>query len=780
MAVRTAKPTANTKAEEASNRRGLWADEIAKAEKRYSPFRNKGNTVVDRYQLEKEDSDNDLYQDRFNILYSSTETTKPSLYATTPKVQATKRHRDRENEVVTMATMLMEAVGQFGLEEVDFDGVMKNVVQDYLLPGLGQAWVRYDPKFERTSEPDAEEVTERLSSENIELDYVHYKDFVTGVGRTWKELPWIARRVYYNQAKAKARFGEKKAAQLAYTYRPTDDGVNSKEYAGSGGAQAIIWEIWDKDNRKVIWYSQDYAPDVLDERKDPLRLKHFWPCPEPVRAVWTTRSFIPKSFYSQYKAQAEELDSITARIRHLTKALRLIGVYDGSQKELANLLNGEGNKLVAVENWAMFAQQGGVAGSMMFVPIKDVAAVLTELYRQRDIAKAEIYELTGFSDIQRGVSKASETLGAQQIKSDWAGSRLKDMQKEIQRFCRDVIAIMVEVMVEHFSEESLALYAGFEPPPVTDEEQAAAAQYAMALSQYQQAAMQPPAPVLPGQPPAPAPQQPQKPPPTQNVLAIQQFQKVVKLIKSEKDRAAAIGIETDSTLMPDEAAEREDRMNFLSSAGAFLQQAGPMALQFPDMRGLLGAIMMFTIRTFRASRPLEKEFDEFQKKLADAPPQGPPGSEGGGDNGEAAAQAQMQSEQMKQQTAQMQMQTDERTSQAELQAKQAADKYKIDAELQFKREQLQAEERYKMAELELRGREVAVKEAELGIKRQVAEVDAAVAQKDAVLEADAQDHSQAMDAQQAEKGEREFEASREDADRSLTVAEKAANAKKPT
>jgi hypothetical protein len=67
-------------------------------------------------------------------------------------------------------------------------------------------------------------------------------------------------------------------------------------------------------------------------------------------------------------------------------------------------------------------------------------------------------------------------------------------------------------------------------------------------------------------------------------------------------------------------------LEFLGQIGAFLQQAGPMALQYPDMRGLLGSIMMFTIRTFRASRPLEKDFEDFQEAFAQQPALPPPGS----------------------------------------------------------------------------------------------------------------------------------------------------------
>jgi hypothetical protein len=754
-----------------TNRRGYWSDEIAKAEKRYGVFHRTGNNVQDRYRLERENSEADLYQDRYNILYSSTETTRPSLYAQTPKVQATKRHRDRENEYVTLATLLMEAAGQYALEEVDFDGVMKNVVQDFLLPGLGQAWVRYDPKIKSTpGANDNEAATEELVGEGIDLDYVHYKDFITGVGRVWKELPWIARRVYFDKEKATARFGAEKAQKLAYSYRPSDDGNGNRDFAGHGGYQAVIWEIWDKRNRKVIWYSVDLADDVLEEIPDPLKLKNFWPCPEPVRAVWTTRTFIPKSFYSQYKAQAEELDNITERIRHLTQALRLVGVYDGSQTQLAQLLTGKGNKLVPVENWTMFAQQGGIAGSIMYVPIKEVAEVLMNLLQQREVVKAEIYEITGFSDIVRGVSKASETLGAQKIKSDWAGGRLRDMQKEIQRFCRDLIRIITEIMSEHFSEESLALYAGFDPPEVTPEEQAAVAQYAVAMQQYQAALA---GPVAPG---TPQPQPPQKPGPTAQQQAIQTFSRTVKLLKTEKERAASIGIETDSTIMPDEAAEREDRMTFLSSAGAFLQQAGPMALQFPDMRALLGAVLMFTIRTFRSSRPLEKAFEDFQKKLEAAPPQNPDGE--GGDNGQAAAQAQIQVEQIKQQGAQALAQTtaaaDAQAQQAQAAADNEAKKYEVDAKMQLEREKMQSAERIKMAELALREREVAVKEAELGIKREEVQVDAALADQQ-------QQHDQQMDREGLVRQDEQFDASREDADRNIEQqeADRAAAAKKP-
>lgn len=727
------------------NRRGYWQDQITKAEKRYDRFRRNGSHVVDKYRMEREDASADntsMTKDRYNILYSSTETTRPSLYATTPKVQATKRHRDREDEKVTMATLLLETATQYAMEEIDFDEVMNNVIEDYLLPGLGQAWIRYVPTFKTNKGANDNENTESLAFEGLDVDYVHYKDFLTGPGRIWKELPWVARRVYFTKERAAKRFGAEKAEKLQYSFKPDDDGESSRESVGLGGAQSIVFEIWDREKREVVFYSPDYADDVLETRPDPLKLKDFFPCPRPLRAVSVTKTFIPKAFYSQYKAQADALDDITQRIRVLTEALRVVGVYDASQEGLAQLLMGTNNKMVPVQNWAAFAGTGGMDGAVQFLSIKDISVVLTELYRQRDIAKNEIYEITGFSDIVRGVSKASETLGAQQIKSDWATGRLRSLQKEVQRFCRDIIRIMAEIIAEQFSEDSLAMYAGFEPPPVTPEEQQAAQAYAAAQ-------MMPP---QPGQP------VPQPPGPTMRQQAIRTFLDVVELLKNEKMRCASIGIETDSTIMPDEAKEREDRMAYLAAIGAFLQQAGPMALQFPDMRGLLGAIMMFTIRTFRASRPLEKEFEEFNKKLAAAPPQNPNGEQTG-DNGEAAANAQVEGEKLKQQTAQQQTQVEDATA-----------RYKIDKETQLKRDQMQMDHDFRMAELDVKRRELEIKEAELGLKRQEVQHNAAMAEDD-------QQHRQDMDHDAADREDRAQEMGQQNADADREAAAEAVKTK---
>jgi hypothetical protein len=699
--------------------RGYWQEQIAKAQKMYTDFHAGGDRIVDRYRIEKANAAQGNLQDRYNILYSSTETVRPSLYAQTPKVEVQKRHVDRKSPIVTQAVALLEACVTYGLEETDIDDVMENVIEDYTLPGLGLAWVRYDPQFKDETDSDGKPVNDDkgnphqlLAYEGIAVDYVHWKDALFGPCRFWRELPWGARKVYMNREKAAARFGDEKAGKLQYT---DNNNVERERGAIVEDRQAVIWEIWSKTDREVIWYSEGYADGLLDRKPDPLKLKDFWPFPKPLRAISNTRTFVPRPFYSQYQSQAEELDALTQRIRFLTEAINVRGVYDGSQDKLAALLNGKGNKLIAIENWHQFIGEKGINGAIQWVPIDIIVQTLMELYKARDIVKQEIYEITGFSDIVRGQSKASETLGAQQIKQDWASARLRMMQKEVQRFVRDIVRIIAEITSEQFTLETLALYSGFELPELP--------------ADYQQQAEA-------------AIQAGQQPPPDPRKVAMDQFKAVVQFLKNERERCAKIGIETDSTILPDEERERKDRLEFLGQIGAFLQQAGPMALQYPEMRGLLMGMMMFTIRTFRASRPLEQEFEKFQDVMSKMPPT--PGN-GQGDDGAAKAQS-------AQAVATIRVQGDAAKQEKELQFKaQEADK-----DRQLEREKLQAQAAadhvqldIKKTELQIKQAELAIKQAELGLKQRASARDDAELDHDMSLEREGQAHDQALDLETA-------------------------------
>lgn len=678
--------------EETSRRRAFWQGEIDKAKKRYRNFWSSGDTVVDTYRMQKADEVEVASKDKYNILFSSTETIRPNLYAQTPVVRVKLRNRDTENPTVRIGARMLEGCLAYVLDEEDFDEVMENVVEDLLLPGLGTAWVRYEPQFGKS------EGQEVLLDEHVRIDYVYWQDFLTGLSRGWKPVPWVAKRVWKDKRECVALFGAEKANKLEYCARE-----NTGRDGDNNGETAEIWEIWDKRDRMVHWYCESYPGDLLDSKPDPLKLKNFFPCPRPLRAISNTRTLVPRAYYSQYKSQAETLNTMTRRIRLLGEALKVVGLYNAAEAKLANALNpGTGNTMIAVDQWAMFAQAGGIKGNVEWLPIEQIAQTLIQLQQAREVAKNEIYEITGFSDIIRGVSKASETLGAQNIKQNWAGARVKKAQKEVQRFARDIIAIAGEIIAEHCDPATIAKFSAVDIPD--------------------------PESILPG---SPAEEQ---------MLA---FEQAVDFIRNESRRVSTINIETDSTILADEEAERKDRMDFLGAAGAFLQQAVPAMQSTPELGPLLGAMLMFTIRTFPSSRSIEEEFEKVQKVLANKP--APP--QESDPNGHAAkAQAAQAVAGIKAQADQQRAQTDQQTRQSELQAEGAIEQAKLaqaarEADMRHAEAmaKIELEVRFKAQEFALREREVAVKEAELGIKRQQADTQEFAAQANAENAERAQD-----------------------------------------
>ena len=53
-------------------------------------------------------------------------------------------------------------------------------------------------------------------------------------------------------------------------------------------------------------------------------------------------------------------------------------------------------------------------------------------------------------------------LGAQSIKSQFAGMRLQDRQEAMASFARDVVALVAEIVAEHFSEDTIWDASGWE------------------------------------------------------------------------------------------------------------------------------------------------------------------------------------------------------------------------------------------------------------------------------------------------------------------------------
>ena len=585
-----------------------WLSTIATYDNEFKRWEQRTTKIIKRYRDDNR-SQSGSHSAKFNILWSNVQTLIPAVYAKLPKCDVSRRFGDND-QVGRVAALLIERAVDFEIEHYpDFRATMRHAVEDRFLGGRGVAWVRYEPhvRAQETGEPeDGTQITEDVDEvdeggenaaaeegmqdataspdeplEEIEYecaptDYVHWKDFGHTVARTWEEVTAVWRWVYMDKDALVERFGEEMADRIPMDESP-EPLTGSNKYRENN--QAKIAEIWCKTSGKVYWISKG-MPDLIDEREDPLHLEGFFPCASPLYATTTSDSLVPVPDFALYQDQAAELDTLSDRIDGLVHALRVRGVYDASQPALQRLLTeGDNNTLIPVETWMAFSEKGGLKGSIDLLPLDVLANALTQCYRAREDIKAQIYEITGISDIIRGQTSASETATAQQIKGQYAGLRLRSLQEEVALFATALLRLKAQVICEKFQPETILQYAA-----------------AQQLSPEDQA-------MIPA---------------------------AIDLLKNEPLRNFRIEVAADSLVQIDEQQNKQDRLEFISAFGGFLKEAIPAAQAAPELGPILVELLKFGTGAFKQSRQIEGALDavlekmnKAQKAREAAPPQPP-------------------------------------------------------------------------------------------------------------------------------------------------------------
>lgn len=594
-----------------------WVAEIDLYNKETENWRKRSKQIVRRYKDERGDRQRSSLR-RFNSLWAYVQTMQPALYARNPKPDIQRRFKDADPLGRVASTVLERSVSYFCETDV-FAAVCRSAVLDRLLPGRGVSWLRYEPTIEKddsqitedaeAGEDAAEGQSESITYEQVCSDYVNMEDFGHNIARTWDEV-WVGWRVVYMSRKAlKKRFGDEKAMLCPLDY--TEKDLKDRTIADPT-AKSTIYEVWDKDRKIAVWLHKDVS-DALDLRPDPLELEDFFPFPKPLYASLANDSLIPTPDYLEFQDQAEELDNITARIASIQKSIKVAGVYNAAIPGVGTLLNeGVENKLVAVTDWASFAEKGGIESNMDLLPIKESVEAITSLYEVRAKVQADLNEISGIPDVIRGQSDPNETAEAQTIKSQFATMRISDSQREVQRFVRGMIRIMVDIIANHFQIETIKKISGVQLFTQAEKEMVKQliAQYQQASQQAQQA----------GQPPPPMPQPPNGMTQDQieQMMSEPTWDEVEALIRNKALRCFKIDIETDSTIKADEEAEKASRVEFLKALGEFLKGALEVGQEAPAMVPVMGQALMFGMRAFPVGKDLEGAMSVALTKLEKA------------------------------------------------------------------------------------------------------------------------------------------------------------------
>lgn len=560
----------------------FWGREIDDYERSCDKWLRRGRKIIKRYKDIRTPREEAIT--RFNVLWANVQIRLPALYARNPKATVERRYKDKD-PIGRVCSEILERSIQYTLDVVNPTMLIhRAAVLDFELVGRGTTWVRYVPHIKAkgkpqleddeedasnpppgtpgastgpqlggsTSEPDTkvldskdaigenglqvsndedvEQAEDELTYEETFIDYVGWEEFGHSWAPTWDQVRAGWRKVYMDRDELKERFlGEDMLTEEQIKAIPLDWSPRTLTDAKVplSRKKAVVYEIWDKHKKRALWVCKNYS-HVLDERDDPLELKDFFPFPRPILANIANDDCIPVPNFAHYQDQANEVDDLSSRITSITKALKVAGVRDTSAEGLDRLLaEGTENQLIPVEGWAAHKEKGGLKGVYELLPMDEIAQTLGFLRDQRSQLIDDIYQLTGISDIVRGLSDPNETATAQQLKGQFSVLRIQDAQAEVQRFCRDEIHIIGE-MIAKYSIETLKAISGVklltnaEKQGIQAQQQQAAmlAAFQQAQQQAQQHAAPPGGP--PGAPPpggggppgaAPHPAAPPGPPP---------------------------------------------------------------------------------------------------------------------------------------------------------------------------------------------------------------------------------------------------------------------------
>lgn len=592
----------------------FWAAEIERSRKYFNPWWEVCDRILERYRDERGRNESEsrrtseggrVQTKRFNILWSNVQTLFPALYSGVPDPVVSKRYKD-DDPMARLSVEILERCLNYMMDPAEdvatFDTAARYSLLSRLLGGRGTPWITYlreveeveieavtavDPKSGEEIEIEAAQKETRVLDERIVYDNVQYRDFLHSSAPTWDQIlkrGWVAKRDYMTRSEVKEEFGEDAGKKIRLTATDTTDSLGGRYPRDSGETKtkdaqyAEVWEIWNRPNRSIYYYSPGYDEPLVKTDKedkedpaheDPLNLRDFYPTPRPLYATMTEDRLIPVPDYHEYQDQAANLDSITDRKWKLTTALRVAGFYAGKEGEkLQQVFDGSNrNTLIPVQDWQDIMGDGGVNSAsalIVWLPLDVIVQALSGLEQAEEDNKQQIYEITGIADIVRGQTKASETLGAQRLKGQWASVRISDKQAEMSKHLRDMMRITAEIIAEHFEPQTIARMSNF------------------TNSKWMEAYGE-------------------------------TFFAAIELLRDDKLRSYQIDVETADTVFADEMEEKRQNVEMITSMTQYLEAMVNIVTQAPETAPVMSEMLKIGLGNFSgsAARELDVAVDQM-------------------------------------------------------------------------------------------------------------------------------------------------------------------------
>lgn len=570
----------------------LWTVEMAGAEEFQKDWVKRSDAVIDRYTDTRKGQGSD--DTRVNLFTANVQTQRAMLYGKTPSTEVKRRFADPGDDTARVAGEALQRMLNTDIERDSdtYAQALEMALDDRLLPGFGSCRVRYEVETEDGEYVDAiKEVGEdgveyevapgyqpepTIKKEEVEIDYVHWKDERWSPCRHYHEVRWRAWKADMTRDALHARFDamlgevEVDLIPLKATRRDSEDRIKDDPWS-----RAEVWEIWSKEHKTVFWWVAG-ANKILDSQEDPLGLDGFFPSPKPMMANATTSKFMPVPDFYLAQDLYNEIDLVSTRITKLERAIKAVGVYDKTSEELKRLLSeAVDNQMIPVDGFLAFGEKGGLKGATDWLPLDQFVLALDKLREYRTELIALLYQVTGMSDIMRGQSSKATTATEQAIKAKFASTRMQAFQNEFARFASDIMALKAEIISKHFSPETIVKRSNM--PNLSPQDQ-----------QIAQAAVQ--------------------------------------MIKSDVYQYR-VAVKPEAISMQDYAAVKQERGEMLTSVATYLQSAMPVMQAAPQLGPMLLQLLQWAVAGFRGGATIEGSIDQavvqMQQALANPPPPQP-------------------------------------------------------------------------------------------------------------------------------------------------------------
>jgi hypothetical protein len=625
---------------------GNWTKRITQSEKFLANCHSHGQSVYDRYEDNREHSLQNIK--KVNLFHANVKTALESAFNSLPKPDVSRIHKgDYEDDASRVAALIMQRVLHYEVQcDHGFTEAVKGAILERLVPGIGQSWVGFN------------------QDQSLRIERVFWEDFLYEPARCWRKVGWVGRKLALTKKDVIKRFGEDAVSKLEMVkHDSSPKEIDQDKYC--------VYEIWDKRTKTVI-HTAKGLDKPLKETEDPYNLPDFYPCPEPLMANATTKAFLPITDYHIAQDQYIQLDTLYARMALIIEAVKVAGAYDSSESSIGKMLEGQENKLVPVDNWAMFAEKGGSRGMIDWYPVETVVSVLQSLEGSFQSIKALLHEVTGMSDIFRGDTNQYETAEAQQLKAGFASVRMNGGQRSVADFVTDVLNIMGSMICNLYAPDHIIkLAGGFSP---ADQ---------------------------------------------------QHFPQAMQILKNNLLRSYKITIQADSLTQADWSAEKSQRMELMGYVSQYLASAVQTAQQFPELGPLLVSMLKFGMAGYKGSSEVEGIVDQALQQMVNNP-----------EPKKDEPSPEQQKMQMEQQKAQMQFQIEQQKAQMEAQLKQQESNNRMQLEQMQAKADMAVEQQKMEHSRELHAMDIRLKQLEMAIEREKAELTVGTQAAKATIELD--------------------------------------------